>query len=208
MTTRQHILEILNEMGEATIENIADALHVRSGKSVSSVTIRYHLNVLLSDGKITEPRAIPRTSRGRPQHVFAAVRDIDADKGTVHEMLAYLLEALEHEKPEIAEPLLERMIKSIVSDAQITECVQLSERVVASAHFLNSRGYEANTERVEGGFILYTHRCPYHDIPQRTTSMCGLDMRLIEAVVGQPIQRLMRITDGDSSCAYFIEEKH
>lgn len=205
MTTRQHILDILSETGEATIEMIAEALKERSGKAVTSVTIRYHLNVLLDEGLVTEPRTVPRASRGRPQHVFAAA-PVDKSRGNAAELLTHVLSALEHQSPEVAGSVIDQVITTMKGDAAISPSEPLAKRVSASAQFLNARGYKADFEQVEKGFILYTKHCPYHDIPQRTAAVCGLDMRLIEAVVGQPVQRLMRLADGDQSCAYFIEE--
>jgi predicted ArsR family transcriptional regulator len=202
MTTRQHILDILNSRGAATIEQIGNELRVRTGRAVSAVTIRYHLNVLLDSGLLTEPQSVPRASRGRPQHVFAAVQG-SRDRGNTAEVLAHVLAAL-RTQPDVADMVLSRAASSMGESALLPTGASLDDRMAAAIEYLNSRGYEASAEAVDGGFILYTRNCPYHDVPDRQTILCGLDMRLIENVVGQPIQRLTRLADGDESCAYFI----
>lgn len=203
MTTRQYIIEILGVKGQATIEEIAKALRLRSGKSVSTVTIRYHLNVLLTEGRVAEPRSIPRTSRGRPQHLFEAVDIVDPNKGNSPEVLSHLLAALQLQ-PQLALPIIEQVAQKMAVKAGDFTGMPLDRRLDSVAEFLNLRGYDASVEKVESGFILYTRHCPYHDVPDRQSMMCCLDMRMIEAAVGRPIQRLLRLTDGDEACAYFI----
>ncbi len=41
------------------------------------------------------------------------------------------------------------------------------DRVV---RFLTGKGYNADCQQVEGGYLLRTHNCPYHDISPRITS--------------------------------------
>lgn len=208
MNTRQHILDILNAQGEATIEQIADALYTRSGKSVSSVTIRYHLNVLLEEGLVTEPKTVPRASRGRPQHSFTAAPP-QQSRGTTEEVLAHVLAAL-RSRPSVADSVMERAAITMTEAALPPPGATLEDRMTAASAFLNARGYDATIEPVEQGYILYTRHCPYHDLPERQSELCVLDIRLIERVIGQPVQRLMRLADGDEACAYFaanIEEK-
>lgn len=203
MTTRQQILEILDVKGCSTIGQIADALRQRSGKAVSSVTIRYHLNVLLAEGRVAEPRSMPKASRGRPQHVFEAVDVIDRSRGNSAEVLSHVLSTLQTQ-PEIANLVIEQVARKMAAavGSQIGQAIE--DRLPSVVKFLNERGYDASSEKVDGGFVLYTRHCPYHDVPERQSLMCSLDMRVIEAVVGQPVQRLLRLTDGDDACSYFI----
>lgn len=203
MTTRQQILEILDMSGHATIGQIAEALRLRSGKAVSSVTIRYHLNVLLAEGRVAEPRTIPKASRGRPQHVFEAVNIVEKSRGNSAEVLSHFLAALQRQ-PELSATVIEQVAQQMAASAGYPTGIALESRLTGVISFLNDRGYDASVEKVDGGFILYTRHCPYHDVPERQTLMCSLDMRVIEATVGQPIQRLLRLADGDDACAYFI----
>ncbi len=203
MTTRQQILEILDTRGCSTIGQIADALRQQSGKAVSSVTIRYHLNVLLAEGRVAEPRSMPKASRGRPQHVFEAVTIIDRSRGNSAEVLSHVMSTLQTQ-PELANLVIEQVAGRMASAADAPTDVTTENRLPGVVHFLNERGYDASIEKVDGGFVLYTGHCPYHDVPERQSLMCSLDLRVIEAVVGQPVQRLLRLADGDDACAYFI----
>jgi predicted ArsR family transcriptional regulator len=203
MTTRQQILEILDSEGCLTIGQISDALHKRSGRAVSSVTIRYHLNVLLTEGRVAEPRTVPKASRGRPQHVFEAVNIIEQDRGNTAEMLSYLLSTVQLH-PEFADHVIEQVAQKMADTAGLPSGLPLDKRLPEVVKFLNVRGYEASAEKVDCGYVLYTRHCPYEALSERQPAMCNLDMRIVETVVGQPIQRLLRLADGDEACAYFI----
>lgn len=203
MATRKQILEILDANGHATISQIGDGLRLRTGKIVSSVTIRYHLKVLLAEGKISEPRSVPKSSRGRPQHVFESICPIDKGRGNSAEVLSHFLIALQN-RPEVSAVLLEEISQTIAAHAVQCGDGTLGQRVTEVVSFLNERGYHASSEQVEGGFVLYTNTCPYHDVAERQSLMCNLDLRIVEAAIGQPIQRLLRLADGDNACAYFI----
>src|SRR5690606_5750427 len=107
-------------------------------------------------------------------------------------------------QPEVASAVIEQVAQNIAASAGSSSELSIASRLPDIVQFLNERGYDASTEAVEGGFVLYTRRCPYHDVPERDSLMCSLDMRVIETVVGQPVQRLLRLADGDDACAYFI----
>ena len=47
--TRQQILEILKRLGEVTVQDLSNELRL------TSVTVRHHLEILRSEGYITEP---------------------------------------------------------------------------------------------------------------------------------------------------------
>lgn len=202
MTTRQQILDILDLNGCSTIGQIADALRQRSGKAVSAVTIRYHLNVLLSEGRVAEPRSLVKTSRGRPQHIFESINLDEKGRGNSAEVLSHVLAILQAQ-PEFASVVIDQVAQKIAAACELAGS-SVEDRLPGIIQFLNERGYDALVERVAGGFVLYTRHCPYHDVQERQLLLCKLDMRVIETVVGKPIQRLLRLADGDNSCAYFI----
>ncbi|MBZ0289586.1 MAG: helix-turn-helix domain-containing protein [Anaerolineae bacterium] len=69
--TRRHILNILHERGEATVDEIVTELQNVRGKDITAVTVRHHLTKLQEDGLITSPQMRHRSTPGRPQHVYA-----------------------------------------------------------------------------------------------------------------------------------------
>ena len=151
---------------------------------------------------------MPKASRGRPEHVFEAVNIVDQSRGNSGEILSHILATLQTQ-PELAAVVIEQVAQKIAGAAGASNELPMESRLPGVIKFLNDRGYDASVETVDGGFVLYTRHCPYHDIHEREALMCSLDMRIIEALVGRPVQRLLRLADGDDTCAYFINiEEH
>ena len=67
--TRQIILEILKDVGQATVDEIVTELKQRRG-NITAVTVRHHLNHLQRERLISSPKLKHRTTPGRPQHVY------------------------------------------------------------------------------------------------------------------------------------------
>src|SRR4051812_20628375 len=68
--TRQYILDILREKGQATVDELVGDLQQRRGTAITAVTVRDHLNELLKEELITTTDLKHRDSPGRPQHVY------------------------------------------------------------------------------------------------------------------------------------------
>src|SRR5215213_6816640 len=68
--TRQFILETLHEHGEATVDELVQALRTRINHDITAVTVRHHLDVLRAEEMITAPRVRRRRTPGRPQYVY------------------------------------------------------------------------------------------------------------------------------------------
>src|SRR4051812_34486121 len=68
--TRQLILETLHERGEATVDEIVQAVRERINHDITAVTVRHHLDILRSEELVTAPRVRRRRTPGRPQHVY------------------------------------------------------------------------------------------------------------------------------------------
>ena len=203
--TRQHILEILRDVGQSTVDNIVDELRKRRGDNITAVTVRHHLNILQKEKLITPPELLHRSTPGRPQHVYELTDQAHEYFPSNYQQLALgLLDRLKsHLPPEGVNVILEGVAEDMANDAQISDC-PLSEKVTRVVEYLNNHGYNASSEPLEGGFILRTHNCPYHEIAKKNESLCQMDMRFISSLLGIVPRLISRISDGDSSCAYFI----
>src|SRR5260221_1101186 len=69
--TRREILEVLHERGEATVDELVEALKTRINHEITAVTVRHHLDVLRSEALVTPPEIRRRNAPGRPQHVYS-----------------------------------------------------------------------------------------------------------------------------------------
>src|SRR5260221_14594908 len=69
--TRREILEVLHERGEATVDELVEALKTRINHEITAVTVRHHLDVVRSEGLVQRPEIRRRNAPGRAQHVYA-----------------------------------------------------------------------------------------------------------------------------------------
>lgn len=203
--TRRQILEILKTRHEATVDEVVDDLRRRRSDHITPVTVRHHLKILQEEGLVGSNRIRPRTSAGRPQHVYALSEQGTAFFPNNYQRLAEnLLRQLEKTlPPDGVNVILEGVALGMAKAACIPEGT-LEKRLSAVVDYLNRAGYEARYEEADRGFILHTCNCPYHQLSHEHTHLCSMDMRLIAAMLGVVPRMLLHIIDGDESCSYFI----
>src|SRR5713101_4163726 len=149
--TRQAILDYLKEHGASTVDELAAML------PRNSVTVRHHLDILRSDGLISDPIVRHRNKPGRPQYVYSL-----SGKASTHfpknycELAAKLLEEVKSNTPPggvnvIFEGVANRLSASAPKPA---DDEPLSERLDRAVMFLNDHGYVAGWDKSGDGYLL------------------------------------------------------
>ncbi|MEP7285124.1 MAG: hypothetical protein ABI947_05075 [Chloroflexota bacterium] len=206
--TRQLILEVLHEQGEATVELLVKALAARTNHDITAVTVRHHLDVLRSEDLITAPIIRRRSTPGRPQHVFALTEKAMEHFPNNYQNLAENL--LNQIKATLTPPqvnvIIEQIADSMVANAGLHN-LSFDVRMDHVVEYLNKQGYDAQWEACPEGYILRTRNCPYRNLASDHEELCGLDSRLITGLTGVIPRRLGRIVEHDESCAYLIPIK-
>jgi predicted ArsR family transcriptional regulator len=204
--TRKHILEILKEQKEATIDEIVTALTDRIGK-ITAVTVRHHLEILRGDGLVAAPAVRRRSAPGRPQYVYTLTdRAADFFPNNYQGLATGLIDQIKGQLPsdkvsDLLAGVAERMaVEAMIPDAPIS--VRL-DHVVA---YLNKNGYSADWQaNGNGGHILTVSNCPYEQVSSLNPELCTMDRRLIEGLVNVPVKRTTCQLDDDSEvCTYVI----
>ncbi len=205
-STRQLILDILRARGQATVEDIVAELCRRRG-SITAVTVRHHLTRLQEEALITSPQLRRRSSPGRPQHVYALTdKANDIFPNNYQRLAASLLEQIQKQlPPDGVNVIIEGVAAQFAAEAGLTD-IPFPDKLNAVVAYLNQQGYNAHWEICEGGYMLHTSNCPYHQIAQNTSALCEMDMRMIARLIGVVPRRTGQIAHGDRSCAYFIPE--
>jgi len=203
--TRRHILNILRERGEATVDEIVAELQKVRGKEITAVTVRHHLTKLHEDELITSPQLRHRTTPGRPQHIYALTDRALAQFPTNYQQLAAsLIQGMrQHLPPEGVNVIMQDVAAQFAHEADIPD-LPLGERLDKVVEYLDQHGYDAHWESCDGGYILHTTNCPYHKIAMSDQTLCDMDMRLISTLLGVVPRRLTHIANGDSTCAYMV----
>lgn len=202
--TRQYILDILKERGEATVDDIVDELRRRRG-AITAVTVRHHLARLHEDNLITTPQLRHRNAPGRPQHVYALTDAANEFFPNNYKPLAsHLVEQIAAQlPPKQVNVILDGVADRMAADANIGD-LPLPQRLDLVVDYLNQHGYSARWERHPEGFLLQTTNCPYHHIAEQNHALCQMDMRLVAGLVGVLPRLFSRMSQGDLACAYII----
>jgi len=206
--TRQHILEILRERGEATVDELVKALHTRIQHHITGVTVRHHLDVLRSEELVTEPKVRRSGAPGRPQYVYALTEKARMQlPNNYHHLLQHLFQQLKARlEASQVNVLLEDVADRMVTESNLPEldAIPITARLDHVVSYLNAHGYQASWESAPEGYILRTRNCPYHHLSAEHSELCAMDMRLISGLLGVVPRNIGRIAEADESCAYLI----
>lgn len=201
--TRQRILEILKERGAATVEELGSEF------DLTPVTIRHHLDILRSEGLVQAPKVKRRDAPGRPQHSYALTDAADEHfpknySGLADLMLHEIRDRVEApELDSILRGVANRMVAQVPNPPPDESTPQRIDRVI---RFLNGKGYNADWQQMEGGYLLRAHNCPYRDISKDHVEPCVMDMAMISQLLGQTPQRLDWMAGGNNACAYLVKD--
>ena len=199
--TRQIILNYLKEHGPTTVDKLAEVLNL------TSVTVRHHLDILRTEGLVAEPVIRHRTSRGRPQYLYALTEKASQYFPKNYDDLAskILAEIKAASTPQGVNVIFEGVASRFAAEApRPAPGEPITNRLDRAVAFLNTRGYVAHWEATSEGFVLHTCNCPYEALAPQNRELCGMDNALIGSLVGAAPQCLTRVADGSSSCAYLI----
>ncbi|GAB4570263.1 MAG: transcriptional regulator [Anaerolineae bacterium] len=202
--TRQHILDILKEREEATVDEIVEALQSRIG-DITAVTVRHHLEILRGDGLVAAPSVRRRTTPGRPQHIYTLTeKALDLFPNNYRNLAQELLLRLKEQLPVREINVILEGVADQLADAAPVSNAPLPIRLNQVVAYLSEQGYHAHWETTDRGYILHTGNCPYHQLASEHLELCNMDMRMIARLLGAVPRRVGHMAEGDTSCAYFI----
>lgn len=189
-TARQKVLMYLNKSGTASAREIARSL------KMSPATVRHHLRVLSSDGRLEMNSVRGRDGRGRPEKIYSLPRAALGDN------LPALSDALLAE----AGPGLrvETLARRLAGDSSFGG-QPLAKRLNLTVEKLNQMNYHAHWEAgSEGPRILFGH-CPYAAILEKHPELCQMDKVLLKDWLSQPASQVFRTgKDGSTVCVFVV----
>jgi predicted ArsR family transcriptional regulator len=189
-TVRQKVLAYLNKNRTASAHEIARALQM------SAATVRHHLRVLASDGRLEMASGRGRDGRGRPEKVYSLPRSALGDNlAALSDVL--LTEAKSNVK---VETLAKRLVGQSDPAGQ-----PLAKRLNRTIENLNQMNYHARWEaRSEGPHIIFSH-CPYAAIIEKHPELCKMDEAMLTEWIGQSAAQLFKTgQEGSSVCVFAI----
>lgn len=201
--TRQKIIELLKEVREATVDEIAEAV------DLTPMAVRYHLNILLDKKLITAPDVRRQRGPGRPQQIYclteAANDFFPEDYGTLTD---YLLDELQVTlgKDGVAQ-MFNNIANRLVQEVPAPKKGQSFEsRLNEVITFLGDRGFVVDWESDGLGYKIHARSCPYRDVAKNHEEVCMLDQRVISSMLNTKPTRIACLTNADNHCIYQVSK--
>ena len=190
VTARQKVLSYLHKNRTASAREISRAL------KLSAATVRHHLRVLISDGRLEISSVRRRERRGRPEKVYSLPRAALGDN------LPALADALLVEAGSAVR--MEALAKRLAGKSNF-ESQPLAKRLNLTIEKLNQMNYHAHWEAGSAGpRIIFSH-CPYAAVIEKHPELCRMDEALLEEWMGEPAAQIFKTgKDGSSVCIFAI----
>jgi len=189
-TARQKVLAYLNKTRTASAREISRAL------KMSAADVRYHLRVLVSDGRLEMMSVRNREGRGRPEKVYSLPRAALGDN------LSALSDALLTEAG--LGVRVEALAKRLVGESDFAS-QPIAKRLNLVVEKLNAMNYHARWEAGSSGPRIIFGHCPYAAIIEKHPELCRMDEAMLKDLMGQSAEQVSKIgRDGSLACVFAI----
>lgn len=194
-STRQHILDHLEQRGPATPKQLAQAF------GMSAANLRRHLSILEQRGLVQAVAQRPQPGRGRPEQVFALTRA--AEPAGVEQLARALLTQL---GPAPRPAQLRQVAAALAPAADLPSSP--ARRLVAAIPRLAPLGYKPHWVARPQGPEVVLGRCPYADLVADHPVLCRLDQEILAQLLGQPVEQTAKLqpdANGQAVCVFITK---
>lgn len=195
--SRDRILGILLRSEEPLS---VQALAVRL--QISRNAAHQQIAALEREGLIERAAAI--RTRGRPSQGFrlssAGSDTFPRQYGLIARQL--LAELARHLPPAALRAALNRIGKGLAASLS-SEAALDPDRVVESvAGLMRELGYESSTVDGPHGPEIEARNCVFHDLAMADSTICEVDLALLETLTGRPVEHRRCMANGERSCRF------
>ncbi len=199
-STRDQIRALL-AVREATVGDIAETLEM------NQANIRRHLEVLRAEGLVDV--RLQKHEIGRPAYIYGLTEralELSAHYPRLVNRMVKRLAAM----PDSA-PMLEQLFDGVADEVTgayrpMVTGTTLEQRVAETSIALKEEGIVDHWRKDDDGFHLMNTSCPYRKAADVTDAPCHADHKVVQALVGAPVEQVSRIVDGHHVCEYVVRE--
>lgn len=198
--------DVLAARGEATVADITAIL------GLNAANIRRHLEVMRAEGLVDV--RIQRHDVGRPSYAYRLTER--AEEMTAHyprlvDRIFRRMAALPADQAAEGRHLMSQVFEGVAEDIagtyrrQVTGAT-VAERVAETSLALKDEGIVDHWRKDEDGFHLMNTACPYRKAAESSDAPCHADHRVVELLVGAPVDQVSRVIDGKPMCEYVVRD--
>ncbi len=206
--TRDEIVALLREQGEATVADLAAAV------GIAPAAVRRHLEILAGEGTV-DYRAVKQAT-GRPYFAYRLTEQArEAAANSYPRLLERLVTevaALEREQiadkdgRELLATVFSRMTDHLAEDyGPRVQGETLEERVGALTEALREEGIVERWDKRDDGYHLLTSACPHRRVAMASHDLCDSEARLLTTLLGAEVMPVGRLVEGAPACEYVVK---
>ncbi len=177
--TRDQILDYLSTRAHASAAEMATAL------GVTAANIRHHLGTLQAKGLVCAEASHKAAGRGRPAKLYRLTPA--AQQVYLEPLTRALLEALR--RRDDAEGVNQRLCDVLCGDVSPVSHHSLRERLQHAMQRLETLHFKPRWEAHHDGPRVVFRRCPYASLVADFPELCGLDVLMLERMLGAKVER-------------------
>jgi predicted ArsR family transcriptional regulator len=200
-STRDLMRDVLSTRGEATVADISREL------SLNQANIRRHLEVMRAEGLVDV--TIRRHEIGRPSYLYKLTERAEEMSAHYPRLVNRMVRRLASQPD--SGPLLSQLFDGVAEDVTLAHRLQvtgstLGERVAETSSALKEEGIVDHWLKDQDGFHLMNTACPYRKAAEASDAPCHADHKVVESLIGVPVEQISRIVDGHQMCEYVIRD--
>jgi len=162
---------------------------------MSAATVRHHLRVLASDGRLEMESARGSEGRGRPEKVYSIPRAALGDN------LSALAEALLTEAG--LSVRVEALAKRLAGESDF-KSQPIAKRLTLVVEKLNQMNYHAKWEAGAAGPRIVFDHCPYATIVKSHPELCRMDTEMLSNLLGRVVDSELKPETQRSGVCPFV----
>jgi len=194
------LLDLIRRQGPLTVVEMGEHL------GVTSTAVRNRLTRLVGSGMVE--RRTEHGGRGRPRHTYQASVEAHKQLGQNYADLAVVL--WDEMMRTVEDRKLRRHLFGRITErlADLYRAQVKGEgwegRLVQLGTILHERGIETEVTSGDGGMmpVLKQHSCPYYELAETDRTVCAMERKMFEKVLGRGLRLSQCRLDGHRSCDF------
>ncbi len=201
-TRDREILEHLHQAEGGDVQTLCDVL------GVTRTAIRQRISRLESAGFVASE--LQGQLRGRPRLLYRVTAEGLHQLGeNYRELTVVLWEAIAgYEDARVRESLMGRVQNALAERfrKKLVGCDSVDQRLDQLAHEMKSSGFNVTSDHSGGLRILRESSCPFPMLADVDEAICQVERRVLEQVLGAPVEFRSRCRDGQGCCEFQVLE--
>lgn len=193
----REFLRLLHRLDAATVQDLCDEL------GVTATAVRQRLGRLVAGGFVGRKEV--REGRGRPHHTYSITDRGLRELGDNYSELAAILWEELRSLPDgrVRRAVLDRIQETMARRyGRGVDGRTVKERIEQLRRTLAESGFDVELDAHGRLPVLRENNCPYYDLASADSSICELEQRVFERVLGAPVALTHRCVDGHNCCEF------